>query len=207
MTAHLQAAEAIFRRRVSEDPAGVGAAIGWYAANRAAGEWPADFHDAIGQPYSDGWFELPQALAWIRVNALIELGHVGYVSVPLDQRPYPDRERNGNRRALRRVPSPFTADLSVEQHAGDEDGTLTCSAAIKGLTGDGEGGRRRVQCAGGFTAPLEVGACLPSRVHTHLLQSGALARWPYHSELLYIFFGLPKPLQFVLDVTERAFGL
>ncbi len=196
MTDHLRAAETAFMRRAREDPVSVGHSVAFYAGGVGSARWPVGYQDALGQAYRDDWLTIPQVLQWVAVNDYVDAGRVGVVRLELGSPPGSDKQRQENAEVLRGLPEPFVADLDLVQHGGDEDGRLEWSEEIGCFTGGGAGEAREVPVPGGLSVPLEVGACLPSRVRLHLRMSGAVARWPYHSDDVYVLVGLPTPLAF-----------
>lgn len=199
MTLHEDGAEDVLRQDVLNDARGVGDALAQYADGRMRGRWASEYHDALGQPYTGKWLDVPQTWMWLRVHSMIDNGRVGLATVALEAVPARDRDRDVNARVLAALPFPFDAQLDLEQRAGDDDGTVTWCQTVWGATGDGRGGHRQVECPGPRAVPLEVGACLPSRVILHLIRAGGVARWPYGSSTMHVLSGLPDPQTFVVE--------
>jgi hypothetical protein len=144
-----------------------------------------------------------QTAAFAYLHALVGGGSVAYVPISTGGTPGPDSDRSGNARRLEDTFSPFKAELDMTQNGADFDGTLSWGETIRMERSTGafyyenscvEQRQSRLNylttCPPDW-APLEVGDSWPSRTLLHLLEFGAVARWPYGSEfiLLFINFG------------------
>jgi hypothetical protein len=117
-------------------------------------------------------------------------GEILCVHVHVGTAPYSDVCRQENNAVLANLPEPFTATF-VGGHGVDGDGSVEWSAPIKMTESypstdvpdklDG----RSVEVEPG-SALLEVGSQSAARTWFELLQGGALARWPYGHEWLYL---------------------
>ena len=133
-----------------------------------------EFTDAVAQPYS-GW-TTGQVAALGRVHTLVYAGHVRGIRIRLGVEPSKDAARDTNRAKLQRLPEDFTATV----HDGlshDGDGILSWAPDI---VADLPGGWAK-------DAPLEIGHTDASRTFLHLAETGVVARWPYHSEDIWLF--------------------
>ena len=143
----------------------------------------------LGQTYR-GEETLEQTYCRGLIATLICEGRVRRSYRRVGATPRPDRERSRNRRALRRGLSatPITAEV-WEPGQGDpgEDGWVQWNEPLRvfrlpeAQQADGE--PLLLTPAG---APLEIGYTLPSRTLGHLAKEGAVWRWPYNSELLWL---------------------
>lgn len=145
------------------------------------------FTDAIGQPYN-GWNE-GQLAAYGCIDRLVAEGAVHKVRIPVDAVPGRDRDREGNQRKLADgLPPAFTAEL-CEGTSHHGDALLSWAADLMMPWVDGNS----LETEGPLTdwthtAPLEIGHTDASRTFLHLLESGIIARWPYRSADLWVFF-------------------
>ena len=128
---------------------------------------------AIAQPYS-GWNE-GQVAAFARVHHLIASGKVRVLVVPVGAKPSGDGARQTNQQKLTGgLPAEFTADVYEGlSHDGD---------ALLGWAPDTE-----VPFGWTDSASLEIGYTDASRTLLHLFEAGIVARWPYHSEDVWLF--------------------
>lgn len=141
---------------------------------------------AIGQPFS-GWTD-GQVAALAKVDAFITSGQVRTALIPVGARPGRDVDREGNRAKLRRgLPPEFSAEVEdALNHFGD--GSLAWTDTPMPWT-RGEGAEPSAPLSTWCTgAPLEIGHTDASRSLLHLLESGSLARWPYGSEDVWLFW-------------------
>jgi hypothetical protein len=160
------------------------------------GRWNSDgLHEALGQPFG-GW-KPGQVLAMSYLIDYVASGRVARCKVEVGQEPSFDSHRALNAFALDEVAAPFTAELDVEQNNGDSDGSVSWSTPItlnRGLDGD-------VATVGPQEhVPLEVGSTCASRTWLHLFEGGSVARWPYGQKWMWVFVGMPGPLDFVTEL-------
>lgn len=146
----------------------------------------------VGQPHRWDDAQLA-ALAW--VNARMHSGHVGMFRLLVREAPAPDAERTRNAAAVERAMSePFSAAVEPGVHGpggqrerqspGLGDGYLRWDAAVRATVWRGE-------AIGEVTlppneVPLEIGATLASRTALHLIEDGAVARWPYGDDCIHV---------------------
>lgn len=167
---------------------------------------PAAFDDgyvaAIGQMFQTGpsWWPMEQIAAFAAVHTQICSGEVAQVLIGaegLDGGPHEDARRAENTARLAHLPSPFHAAVDALQHGADCDGALKWDAPIKADAASGavlldacrQGVKQPVPIvatvASGW-APLEIGSTMASRTLVHLLEAGAVARWPYGSDFIHL---------------------
>ncbi|MGW4469678.1 hypothetical protein ACWENQ_08395 [Nonomuraea sp. NPDC004354] len=157
-----------------------------------------DYAAAIGQIFrsSPSIWPMEQVAAFVAVHTKICAGEILQVLISaegMDGGPLADSRRSDNEAKLRYLPVPFQAKVDLQQHGADYDGTLKWDQAIKM---DGASGCVFIDnCCNAVKqpististvapgwAPLEIGATTPSRTLLHLLQEGAVARWPYGAD-------------------------
>lgn len=146
-----------------------------------------DYTNAIGQPYG-GWTD-GQVATYSRVHYLIATGKVTKLTIPVDASPGRDADRTGNQRRLTEgLPSEFTAEV-YEGNSHDGDALLSWSQDCVMPWIDGYGNEsERPLCAWTDSAPLEIGHTDASRTFLHLAEGGIVARWPYGSDDIWLFF-------------------
>lgn len=174
----------------------------------------SDYVDAIGQIFraDPGRWPMEQVAAFTAVHTKLCSGEVLQVLIGcegMDGGPKPDRKRRENAAKLADLPSPFEAEVDATQNAGDYDGTLKWHAPIRmyGATGAVflDPCRRSAKQPVGIVrtitdgwAPLEIGYTQPSRTLLHLLEMGAVARWPYGSDYIRLFVRRCEPVRLSL---------
>jgi hypothetical protein len=185
---------------------------------KLSADHPATFDDdyaaAIGQTLRSvpaGW-PMEQVAAFAAVHTMVCAGEVAQVLIGasgLDGGPVLDSHRDENAAKLAELPAPFQAAVDAAQRGGDCDGTLKWDAPI---TMDAASGlvllascRDAVKhpvpivatAAAGW-APLEIGSTMASRTLLHLLQEGAVARWPYGSDCIRLLVRRRGPVSVAL---------
>ena len=145
------------------------------------------YTNAIGQPYK-GWSD-GQVAAYSRVHYLIATGAVQEVIIPLGAYPGRDRGREANQRKLTEgLPPEFTAEVFEGlSHHGDAQLRWTAGAVMPWVDGYGNTSEAPL-CSWTDNAPLEIGHTDASRTLLHLMETGVVARWPYESEDIHLFF-------------------
>lgn len=146
-----------------------------------------DYTNAIGQPYG-GWTD-GQVAAYSRVHYLIATGKVAKLTIPVGATPGRDADREGNQRRLNEgIPSEFTAEI-YEGNSHDGDALLSWPEDSVMAWIDGYGNETEAPlCQWAHSAPLEIGHTDASRTMLHLAEGGIVARWPYGSEDIWLFF-------------------
>lgn len=205
MSAHQQAAQDLLDRMLDHPSASRLLADTRRRLKLPAGH-PAAFDDdyvaAIGQTHRSAppsW-PMEQVAAFATVHAQICAGEVAQVLIGaegLDGGPHSDSRRGENAAALCRLPDPFQATVDADQRAADCDGTLKWDAPIKADAASGavlldacrNGVKQPVPIVATIAAgwaPLEIGSTMASRTLVHLLEAGAVARWPYGSDFIHL---------------------
>lgn len=179
---------------------------------------PAAFDDdyaaAIGQTLRSaaaGW-PMEQVAAFAAVHTMVCAGDVAQVLIgasSLDGGPVLDSHRDENAAKLADLPAPFQAAVDADQRGGDCDGTLKWDTPITMDAASGlvllDSCRDAVKqpvpmvttVAAGW-APLEIGSTMASRTLLHLLQEGAVARWPYGSGFVRLLVRRRGPVSVAL---------
>lgn len=145
------------------------------------------YTNAIGQPYN-GWPD-GQVAAYARVHYLVASGAVRQLAVPVGAKPGQDADRSGNQDKLNAgLPPEFTAEIyQGNSHDGDALLSWPQDAAMPWIDGLGNEEQGPL-CEWSGSAPLEIGYTYASRTFLHLFDTGIVARWPYESEDIWLFF-------------------
>lgn len=115
--------------------------------------------------------------------------------------PSADADRTGNADRLLAVPSPFLAELDMDQNGADSDGALIWDAPVTlwralGFRVLGQqglyGSLHAPFTAQPGRAPLEVGYTLPSRTMAHLMVEGQVGRWAYGDDEICLLIDLTR---------------
>lgn len=205
MTVHEDAAEALLQDVLKDDKA---TASMLSLRNRhtqgdmdEGGVLRTGYADALGSSsrYAPRKWPLYQHAAFAQIHALIGAGDVAYTYISTGGRPGPDSDRTGNARKLEDTVAPFRAELDMQQNGADADGVLRWDVPLKISRSTGAHFFPSACRTGEYSlvtyptvrepgsAPLEVGDSWPSRTLLHLWEDGAVARWPYGSELIWLF--------------------
>lgn len=165
------------------------------------GIWGTGYADALGSSarFTPKQWPLYQHAAFLKLHALVGSGRVAYTYISTGGAPGPDHDRAENAFLLTETCPPFTATLDMGQNGADCDGSLAWGEPLRVSrpTGafyyaDGCINQKQSILACPTTrkpgwAPLEVGDSWLSRTLMHLWQYGAVARWPYGSDLIWLF--------------------
>lgn len=210
MTVHEDLAEGVWED-IQEDPEAV-AAMFRLRNRHIRGEMDeggihgTGYADALGSSarFQPKKWPLHQHAAFVKLHALIGAGDVTYTCISTGGTPGPDADRVGNAAKLAETHDRFEASLDMEQNGADADGTLSWSGPLRVSRPTGDffypSACRNVQqsilvCPAEVvegSAPLEVGDSWPSRTLMHLVQYGAVARWPYGSKLIWLFLNFNR---------------
>lgn len=210
MTVHEDMAEALWEE-IQESPETVAAMF--RLRNRhirgemdEGGVHGTGYADSLGSSarFPPKKWPLAQHAAFINIHALIGAGDVAFTCISTGGTPGADADRVGNARKLEDTMEPFRAELDMHQNGADSDGVIRWEQPFKISRSTGahfypsacrKEGYSLVTyptvCEAG-SAPLEVGDSWPSRTLMHLHQYGAVARWPYGSELIWLFINFAK---------------
>lgn len=165
------------------------------------GIWGSGYADALGSSsrFQPSRWPLYQHAAFLELHALIGSGRVAYTYIGTGGTPGADADRNANAAKLADTCNPFTAVLSMTQNGAACDGRLCWSERLEISRPTGsyfyedvcervtQTPLMRPTVREPGSAPLEVGDSWPSRTLMHLWQYGAVARWPYGSDLIWLF--------------------
>lgn len=165
--------------------------------------FPEGHADALGQVHRSepARWPMEQVAAFAYVHAGFVAGSYGAVVLGGPQTrggPGRDRDREYNASKLASLYGPFSAVVDLDQHNADDDGTLSWNEPIKcDRSTDvsfldpcpGAGMRRLIMpvAVAPRSVPLEIGSSSPSRTMWHLIQDGAVARWPYGADFITLF--------------------
>lgn len=165
------------------------------------GIWGSGYADALGSSsrFQPSRWPLHQHAAFLELHALIGSGRVAFTYISTGGAPGADADRKGNAAKLADTCHPFAAALNMTQNGAACDGRLRWSEPLEISRPTGSFFyedacvratqtpvmRPTVRAPG--SAPLEVGDSWPSRTLMHLWQYGAVARWPYGSDLIWLF--------------------
>lgn len=157
--------------------------------------WCADAHcrhrlvaPVVGQVHRD--VESLEQL-WCRgqVEYLLAQGRVRLISVPVGAQPRRDLDADANQQALEQGLAPHPVVVRVHASTGGlpDDGWVRWDGELELLAADeADAGAEPAAVLPRAHAPLEVGSTLPSRTLLHLLEDGAVWRWPYKSDRLWL---------------------
>jgi len=165
------------------------------------GIWGSGYADSLGSSarFKPKQWPLHQHAAFLKLHALIGSGEVAYTCISTGGTPGPDRDRAGNAVLLGKTHPPFKAHLDMEQNGADSDGILTWDEDIRLIRPTGgffyaDNCKNTGQTLLSFpttrkpgSVPLEVGDSWPSVTLMHLWRHRAVARWPYGSNLIWLF--------------------
>lgn len=165
------------------------------------GIWGSGYADALGSSsrFQPIRWPLYQHAAFLELHALVGSGRAAYTYIGTGGTPGADADRIGNAAKLAETCPPFEASLVMGQNGAAYDGHLRWGEELEISRPTGAFFyedtcqqvtqtplvRPATQAPG--LAPLEVGDSWPSRTLMHLWQYGAVARWPYGSDLIWLF--------------------
>jgi hypothetical protein len=148
----------------------------------------ADFSVYGQTPERFGRWPMEQLCCAVAMHSYVNAGFYACYPLEIGTDPGPDAERERNAAALATVRRPFRADVDLEQNGAAQDGWLTWTAPIPLVRSTGVAlldpvhGEEPVMAPrliGPAGAPIEIGYTKPSRTLAHLIEEGAVARWPY----------------------------
>lgn len=154
--------------------------------------------DVLGQQPSRGWTD---GQLWDLSGLLTFLveGNVRLFRVPIGAEPVQDRFRAKNQAALRAgLPEGCTARMwgaerGVSQSVDDDDGFVAFSTGVKYWSWELYGNEPLDLDLGTYgNLPLEIGRTDASRTYLHLVENGAVARWPYNHDVLTVLVDVPR---------------
>jgi hypothetical protein len=165
----------------------------------------------IGQTFGDEGVEQ----LWCRARIAGLIGSQRVIQVPIVRigAAGPDRDCDGNRQQLLAAldPGVFAVDVWSSVGGVDDDGRVSWSHALP-VALEAEDGADELCELQQFSAPLEIGYTLPSRTLAHLVYNGAVWRWPYGAQELWLMAAIERegcclrlrPLNYDFVLPERA---
>lgn len=167
------------------------------------------FHEGFRRAFGDWTWRgqtYAQMYSFLRIDGLMRHRHAALIRVKVGAEPGADRCREQNAAALADLRHPFVAHLDMHQNNAEDDGTLEWTEPIRvKLYPNGSGANEYVMVPPA-SIPLEVGSSAPSKAFMHLAQYGAVARWPYGEEHLYVLTGVPEPSVLSTGLREGEFA-
>lgn len=146
--------------------------------------------DVYGQPFS-GW-SIDQVAALAKMLALVGQGKVRLAYISVGNTPYRDSAREENRAALANLPYGITVQVYEGlSHTGDGCITIPDDLVIVDDADRHLPGRRERAAEAVGTVPLEIGHTHVSRTLLHLADYGAVARWAYGHDRIYVVYTVP----------------
>lgn len=164
------------------------------------------YADSLGSSarYAPNKWPLHQHAAFVQIHSMIGAGDVAYTCIGTGGVPGSDADRLGNARKLVGTIDPFQAELDMHQNGADSDGILHWDGPLK-ISRSTRAHFYPSACRNetyslvtypttrdAGSAPLEVGDSWPSRTLLHLWEEGTVARWPYGSELIWLFVNFKR---------------
>lgn len=141
-----------------------------------------------GDPYR-GWIS-GQVAALVNLIIAGRRGRFQIASIPVGVKPARDSAREANREALADLPCGITAVVHTDPdgRGSESDGYLSIPDALDIVDDDGS----RMAADAWDHVPLEIGYTDATRTYLHLAQEGAVARWPYGHDHLYVLTTTPR---------------
>lgn len=134
----------------------------------------------------DDLYDLYDAYYFALVHTGLCKGRILSAQVVVGQVPSMDRDLARNNPVLSSLPFPFSSS-GVRGGTGGNDGSLEWRECVK-FGQVTHNGTEVVKYVNPMTVPLEVGYTDGSTTVKHLIESRALARWPYDSKQIHIFY-------------------
>jgi hypothetical protein len=170
------------------------------------GFYDQDYADAIFQKaWQHGEYDIYDSLAFSRVHAGLQSGDILVTKIKVYSEPVKDKHIEEMNKRLKRIENvgPFKAIFYGDKSAND--GVLTWTEPIV---------MERVLDHEYFlvrdhNAPLEVGTTAATTTYLHLFRELSLARWPYHSEWIWLFLNAKamagqKNINLVIGPAEKT---
>lgn len=187
-TLHSRVVHKLVEREMASDPA-FARCVGQYRQRLEAGFFDQCHVTKFVQRYEgQRTFSLEEAYAFSQCHALCLTGQVLYQAIEVGVCPGPDDDHDAMNAVLGDLPGPFRGVFLGSKM--DDDGRLEWSGPIRMNRGAAVfGGDQVVEevIVPPGSVPLEVGTTQGSRSLTHLRLDGGMARWPYGSEILWVF--------------------
>jgi len=188
-TFHASAIEAV-TRRISEENTEYAGWLKIYFARLNAGFYGAAHVAKFVQRFrGQQAFTMEEAYAFMQCHGLLLSGDVLAAEVVVGFPPVADCETDAHNRALAGLPGPFYGKFWGGKD--DEDGYIAWDEPVwlQKTVGHADGSQDAtlVEIPPG-RVPLEIGTTLGSRSLAHLQGDRGLARWPYGSDSLWVFW-------------------
>ncbi len=170
--------------KTKEDPAWWGI-LDDYLKKVKLSYFGAEYQDSIFQLFHQSRFDIYNAYSFMRVHSAMMSGEILSLRIHIGSTPFPDKAEAENNEILASLQYPFGAKFTGGLYLNDGyfEWAETLEFGQK-LLCDGTEYKRQVPPA---CVPLEVGYTKPSTTLFHIMESGALARWPYGSEWIHLF--------------------
>jgi hypothetical protein len=169
------------------------------------GQYDQALVDAVVQKHRQR-YDIYDAYCFACVLSNFVSGHLLIARIPLGQKPFADRCLAENNHALSQLEAPFTAEFWGGK--SDEDGYLEWSTNIELQRGPSSAQAEQYTLPPA-RVPLEVGYTDASCTHMHLCSAPGLARWPYESKQVWLFWTIGDDVYW--NATQRRisafFGL
>mgnify|MGYP001594389518 CR=1 FL=1 len=150
------------------------------------GFWSQWYVDFFVQHHRSG-YTLEDAFVFGQMHAAVCLGQLALVRIRVGTTPAADAQLQINQQRLAKLPHPFEAVVHCAHGGGaDDDGGLFWSTDIRLERFFRNEDRVEVFGVPENGAPLEIGTTKSSRSFLHLALRGALARWAYGSEDIWL---------------------
>lgn len=160
-----------------------------------SGNIDKDFVNAVCMKQNSDFLNIYDAYTIREVSEFIKYDLIYYKKIEIGGTPFPDKCKKENNEILKLLPKRFEAEFFhnsgwgfyndgyFELKSGELEFRLNLNAEVKKLDD--------------FTAPLEVGTTESYTSFNHIIHDGSLARWPYHSKYIHLFYrNFIKPSMF-----------
>lgn len=177
-----------------------------YLVKMQLGHFSKSYLDTVLQKWRDSPYDLYDAYTFCQVHGLILRGAIAMAEVNIGYEPQADKEVAFHKEVLqRRDDKLFYGDFWGEktEYDGWVNWTRPTRFEIKRCDDKGRLIGRDFPVLEPREVPLEVGYTEGSRTLTHLRFRGALARWPYGSQIITIWV-VVDPNQLASYILSRA---
>lgn len=168
------------------------------------GAFAQDIVNAIVQKSERNPLDIYDAFIFAQIWLGLHEGHIALFRVEVDYPPFADAQNKDINLVLENLSKTrmcishptsqapllrFEGRLQGEFIGGtsSKDGTFTWTNDIPVITVTADGNRLQATVPQ-RTAPLEVGSTQSTTTVYHLTREGCLARWPYGSKMIYVFY-------------------
>ncbi|MGJ5629657.1 hypothetical protein [Nostoc sp. CALU 1950] len=129
-------------------------------------------------------------------HALIVSQKAAFIAIAVPDEPLANSQREHNNYILKGIAQPFQAEF--DGTSWGEDGTIEWDAQDPLAPNHPELALNRDV----WRFPLEVGTCSPITLWVRFMDWGGWARWPYHSQYIYLF-AAPKQLMIMKNSLHK----